>query len=210
MSLDLCRTCLAHLSPTLGALVFGALGCMGLHLSSTRFPHLSPTHVSHLFPTLVPHLFRTLVSHSGCLGPYEFRLVSHLSRTLVSDSGCSGSWCFGLYEFTLVFHLSPILVSHLFPTHVSHTCLPHLSATLVSHTVSHTCLPHLSPTLVSHFGCLGLYELTLASHLSPTLGCAVKTCREGCRNDTRCRKMTCNWFFFTSVCGQRWYNYDVS
>ena len=121
--------------------------------------------------------------------------MSHLSRTLVSDSGCSGSWCFGLYEFTLVFHLSPILVSHLFPTHVSHTCLPHLSATLVSHTVSHTCLPHLSPTLVSHFGCLGLYELTLASHLSPTLGCAVKTCREGCRNDTRCRKMTCNWFF---------------
>ena len=61
--------------------------------------------------------------------------------------------------------------------HLSSTCLSHLSATLgalgrmslQSTLVSHTRLPHLSFTLVSHSGCLGPHEFTLVSHLSPTL-----------------------------------------
>ena len=132
------RTCLPHLSLTL--------------LSHTCFPHLFPTLVSHTcFPlwvswsawfytclplvshTCFPHLSPTL----GSLG----RMSLHLSPPclplwvpwatwvytclpLVSHSGCLGP-----HEFTLV--------SHMFPTLVSHTCLPHLSPTLVSH----TCLP---------------------------------------------------------------------
>ena len=61
--------------------------------------------------------------------------------------------------------------------HLSSTCLSHLSATpgalgrmsLQFTLVSHTYLPHLSSTLVSHSGCLGPHESTLVSHLSPTL-----------------------------------------
>ena len=66
--------------------------------------------------------------------------------------------------------------------HLSSTCLSHLSATLGAlgrmslqfTLVSHTRLPHLSFTLVSHSGCLGRMSLHLSSiclpHLSPTLG----------------------------------------
>ena len=58
--------------------------------------------------------------------------------------------------------------------HLSSTCLSHLSATLGAlgrmslqfTLVSHTRLPHLSFTLVSHSGCLGPHEFTLVSHLS--------------------------------------------
>ena len=61
--------------------------------------------------------------------------------------------------------------------HLSSTCLSHLSATLGAlgrmslqfTLVSHTRLPHLSFTLVSHSGCLGPHEFTLVFHLSPTL-----------------------------------------
>ena len=68
--------------------------------------------------------------------------------------------------------------------HLSSTRLSQLSAALGAlgrmslqfTLVSHTRLPHLSFTLVSHSGCLGPHEFTLVFHLSPTLvshsGCA--------------------------------------
>ena len=85
----------------------------------------------------------TLVSHSGFLGPHGFTLlplVSPLSLPL----GALGR---------MSLHLSP-------------TCLPHLSPTLVWVPWAawvYTCLP-----LVSHSGCLGPHEFTLVSQLSPT------------------------------------------
>ena len=141
------RTCLPHLSPTLGA-----LGCVNLHLSpsclQTCLPRLSPTLVSYaclprLSPTrgclgrMVLHLPPAtfpLVSHSECSGPHDFTLVSHLSICL----GYSGP-----HDLTLASHLSlaclPLLSQRLPPT-----CLPlvpHLSPALGAH------VPHSSPTL---------------------------------------------------------------
>ena len=108
-----------------------------------------------------------LLLSKGCIpGPHDFASVSGLA----SHSGCLGP-----HEFTLVSHLSPTLVSHTCLPHLSPalgafgrmslhlftTCLPHLSPTLValgrmSLHLSPTCLPHLFPTLVSHT-CLPLW-----------------------------------------------------
>ena len=130
----------------------------------------------HLSPTCLQHLSPTLVSHSGFLGPHEFTLVSSLSPTLGAlgrmslhlSPPCLPLWVPWAHEFTLSPTCLP-LVTHLSPTLVSHTCLPHLSPTLGS--LGHMGL-HLSPPclpLVSHSGCLGPHEFTLVSHLSPTL-----------------------------------------
>ena len=145
MSLHLSSTCLSHLSATLGAL--GRMSLQFTLVSHTRLPHLFFTLVSHS-GCLGPHEF-TLVSHSGCLGPHEFTLVSHLSLTL---------GCLGPHEFTLVFRLSP--TQWFFTLGVLGRMILHLSP---------TCLPHWSSTLVSHSGWLGLHEFKLVSHLSPTL-----------------------------------------
>ena len=140
---------------------------------------MSPTLVSH---TCLPHLSPTLVSHSGFLAPHEFTLVSHSSPTLGALGRMSlhlSPPCLPLVAHlcpTLVSHTClPLWVPW---AAWVYTCLPlvtPLSPTLgalgrMSLHLSPTCLPHLSPTLVSHSGFLGPHEFTLVSPLSPTLG----------------------------------------
>ena len=73
-------------------------------------------------------------------------------------------------EFTLVSPLSPTLGAlGRMSLHLSPSCLPHLSPTLVSHSGflgphEFTLVSPLSPTLVSHSGCLGPHEFRLVSH----------------------------------------------
>ena len=195
MSLHFSPPCVPHLSPTL----VSHSGCLGPHeftlvsslsppclplwvpwaawvytclplVSHTCLPQLSPTLVSH---TCLPHLSPTL----GSLGPMSLHLSSPCLPLWVPRAAwvctclplVSHSGRLGPHEFTLV------------STLVSHTCLPHLSPTLVSlgHmslNLSPPCLPLWVPWAAwvcsppfSHAGFLGPHEFTLVSPLSPTL-----------------------------------------
>ena len=167
------------LHPTLGALGRMSLHWMSLHLSppclplwvpSPCFPlwvpcHLSPSCLPLWAPwaawvyTCLPLVSRTCLP-LWCLGPHEFTLVSLLSPSCLP----------------LVSLLSPTLGAFpLLPNLGALSLVSFLSPTLgalgrMSLHMSPTCLPHLSPTLVSHSGCLGPHEFTLVSLLSPTLG----------------------------------------
>ena len=114
-------------------------------------------------------------------GSYSFQRVASLGRMILPLSPGLHPTLGALGRMNL--HLSSTCLSHLSATLgalgrmslqftlVSHTRLPHLSFTLVSHSGclgSHefTLVSHLSLTLVSHSGCLGPHEFTLVSHLS--------------------------------------------
>ena len=121
------------------------LTCMGfLLLSKGCIPGL-------IILPLSPGLHPTL----GALG----RMSLHVSSTCLSHlSAILGALGRMSLQFTLI----------------SHTRLPYLSFTLISHSGylgphEFTLVFHLFPILVSHSGCLGPHEFTLVSHLSLTL-----------------------------------------
>ena len=107
-----------------------------------------------------------LVSHT-CLSLWvPWAAWVYTCLPLVCHSGFLGP-----HEFTLVSHMSPTCLPHLSPTlgslgrmglHLSPPCLP-LWVPWAAWV--YTCLP-----LVSHSGCLGPHEFTLVSSLPPTLG----------------------------------------
>ena len=112
-------------------------------------------------------------------------MILHSVSGLVPPTlGALGRMSLHLFSTCLFFfsHLSATLGAldrmSLQFTLVSHTRLPHLPFTLVSHSGclgphEFTRVFHLSPTLVSHSGCLGPHEFTLVSHLFPQTGLPV-------------------------------------